>query len=146
MRNGPPLFSRPAERGRPCATQPGGCGRAGMTTRSRGVQLPTVQVRFGQRIRELRGMQRLSQAALAEQAGLSYKFVGEIERGIGNPTLKTIASLASALQCDLGDLLVRDGTSSGTAVPAPDAARLERAVRILQSVLTPRSRRRRGRS
>lgn len=116
-----------------------------MTKRPGGADPPTVQVRFGERIRELRGMRRLSQAALARTAGLSYKFVGEIERGIGNPTLKTIASLATALECDLADLLAPDASASVPAVAPGDAARLEHAVRILQSVLSPRPGRRRGR-
>lgn len=116
-----------------------------MTTRPRGVEPQTVQVRFGQRIRELRRMRRMSQAALAEASGLSYKFVGEIERGVGNPTLKTMASLAAAFECDLTELLSRDAAAAAPAVAPADAARLERAVRILQTVLTPRVRRRRSR-
>ena len=117
-----------------------------MSTRAKGAAPPTVQVRFGQRIRELRATRGLSQAALAEEAGLSYKFVGEIERGVGNPTLKTIACLATALECDLTDLLARDVISASPSVTPADAARLDRAVRILQSVLAPRTRRRRGRT
>jgi transcriptional regulator with XRE-family HTH domain len=44
---------------------------------------------------------RLTQEQLAERAGLSYKFVGEVERGTGNPTVDSLAALARALGVDL---------------------------------------------
>lgn len=68
---------------------------------------------MGERVRELRLAQRMTQEALAERAGLSYKFIGEIERGRGNPTIDTLQRLASALGLDAGDLL---------AAPARDAS------------------------
>jgi transcriptional regulator with XRE-family HTH domain len=42
---------------------------------------------------------------LAERAGLSHKFIGELERGRGNPTLTTLAALGDALGVELVDLL-----------------------------------------
>jgi transcriptional regulator with XRE-family HTH domain len=59
----------------------------------------------GTRLRQLRQARRLTQEQLAERAGLSYKFVGEVERGRGNPTLTTLASLSDALGVGLVDLL-----------------------------------------
>jgi transcriptional regulator with XRE-family HTH domain len=38
-----------------------------------------------------------SQEQLAERAGLSYKFVGEVERGVGNPSVETLFEIATAL-------------------------------------------------
>jgi len=61
--------------------------------------------RLGARLRQLRHARRLTQEQLAERAGLSYKFVGEVERGLGNPTLTTLAALSQALGVGLVDLL-----------------------------------------
>jgi transcriptional regulator with XRE-family HTH domain len=59
-------------------------------------------------LRQLRQARRLTQEALAERAGLSYKFIGEVERGRGNPTLTTLASISDALGVSLVDLLALD--------------------------------------
>ncbi|MBI2827767.1 MAG: helix-turn-helix transcriptional regulator [Acidobacteria bacterium] len=61
--------------------------------------------RLGARLRQFRRARRLTQEELAERAGLSYKFVGEVERGLGNPTLTTLAALSEALGVGLVDLL-----------------------------------------
>lgn len=59
----------------------------------------------GARLRQFRRARRLTQEQLAERAGLSYKFIGEVERGLGNPTLTTLAALSEALGINLVDLL-----------------------------------------
>jgi transcriptional regulator with XRE-family HTH domain len=63
-----------------------------------------LRSRLGNRLRELRRTRTLSQEQLAARAGLSYKFVGEVERGLGNPTVDTLAALADALETDVTDL------------------------------------------
>ena len=60
---------------------------------------------MGARLKQLRHARRLTQEQLAERAGLSYKFLGELERGRGNPTLTTLAALSEALGVHLVDLL-----------------------------------------
>lgn len=60
---------------------------------------------LGARVKQLRQSRRLTQEQLAERAGLSHKFIGELERGRGNPTLTTLTSLGEALGVDLVDLL-----------------------------------------
>lgn len=59
----------------------------------------------GARLKQLRTARRLTQEALAERAGLSYKFIGEVERGRGNPTLTTLGALSDALGVGIVDLL-----------------------------------------
>src|SRR6266850_3114418 len=66
--------------------------------------LNDVRARFGTALREWRLRRQFTQEELAERAGLSYKFIGEIERGRGNPTLDTIVSLTEALGVALPDL------------------------------------------
>jgi len=64
-----------------------------------------VRGQLGARLKQLRRARRFTQEQLAERAGLSYKFIGEVERGRGNPTLTTLLNLSDALGVGLGDLL-----------------------------------------
>ena len=60
---------------------------------------------FGDAVRELRKTSGLSQMALAEKAGLSLNYVGEVERGEKLVSLETIVRLAKALDVSGGELL-----------------------------------------
>ena len=53
---------------------------------------------FGQAVRELRIHRGLSQEALGYAAGLHRNYVGAIERGELNPTIRTVLRLAVGLQ------------------------------------------------
>ena len=64
--------------------------------------------RLGARLRQLRLARRFTQEQLAERAGLSFKFLGELERGRGNPTLTTLGAISDALDVPLVDLLALD--------------------------------------
>jgi len=68
--------------------------------------LKEVKAQFGQRLRELRIANEVTQEQLAELSGLSYKFIGEIERGHGNPTLETLRRLATGLSVEMRDFFV----------------------------------------
>lgn len=61
--------------------------------------------KLGVNIRRWRTRRGWTQDHLAEQAGISAKFVGEVERGEDNPSLETLWSLISALQIEWSDLL-----------------------------------------
>jgi len=54
--------------------------------------------RFGLNVRRARLAKGLTIEALAQDAGLSYSYVGEIERGLRNPTLDIIGKLADSLE------------------------------------------------
>ena len=58
----------------------------------------------GSAVRTRRTRQRLTQEELAERCGLSQKFIGEVERGVANPTIETVSQIASALMIDIVDL------------------------------------------
>jgi transcriptional regulator with XRE-family HTH domain len=74
------------------------------TSASEAARVKDIRARFGAALRELRVRRELTQEQLAERSGLSYKFVGEIERGLGNPALTSIAGLASGLGIGLPEL------------------------------------------
>ena len=61
----------------------------------------------GQKIRAYRKQTGLSQEELAEKASLSYKYLGEVERGYVNVSLDSLMRIAKALKVKLRDL-VRD--------------------------------------
>lgn len=66
--------------------------------------LNDVRARFGAALRAARTRKQLTQEQLAERSGLTAKSVGQIERGVGNPRLDSIARLAEALQIAASDL------------------------------------------
>jgi transcriptional regulator with XRE-family HTH domain len=64
----------------------------------------TIQYRFGERVRELRRAKNLSQEELAFRAGIHRNYLGGIERGERNPSLKNISAIARALGVDILEL------------------------------------------
>lgn len=60
---------------------------------------------FGSNIRRTRKLRGLSQEALADEVGLAVTYVGQIERGLRNPTLDVVERFAKALGVKPLDLL-----------------------------------------
>ena len=58
----------------------------------------------GQKVRAYRKQAGLSQEKLAEKASLSYKYLGEVERGYVNVSLDSLMRIARALKIRLRDL------------------------------------------
>lgn len=56
-----------------------------------------LRAQFGQNVRRARLWRAITIEGLAEDAGLSYSYLGEIERGLRNPTLAVIERLAVSL-------------------------------------------------
>ena len=59
---------------------------------------------IGQRIRNYRTQQNLSQEKLAEMAGCHPTYIGQLERGEKNATLESVEKIASALNIPLSRL------------------------------------------
>ncbi len=68
---------------------------------------------FGEHLRALRKARALSQADLGERASLNDKYLGELERGEGNPSLDVLQRLAKALDIDLATLVGDEVTRLG---------------------------------
>ncbi len=69
--------------------------------------------KFGERVREERLKQGLSQEALAEKAGVHRTYIGMIERAEKNITLINIERIAIALDIPLGELMTLRGVKCG---------------------------------
>jgi transcriptional regulator with XRE-family HTH domain len=104
----------------------------------------------GQRIRELRMARGLTQEQLGERSGLSYKAIGEIERGLGNPTIGTLDTISAALQIDVSALFepgpARMGGIQLYPLTKADVDMAREALDSLDSVLSKAYRRRARRS
>ena len=59
---------------------------------------------LGEEVRERRKRRNLSQEALAHQAGIHTNVVGRLERGVYNPTVLTLVSIAVKLDVSLSEL------------------------------------------
>ncbi len=80
---------------------------------------------IGTRMRSVRTALKLTQAQVADQAGIDFSFYGQIERGKNIPSLKTLLAIARALNVEPAQLL------PGKASNNPQDAALERIVKDL---------------
>lgn len=74
---------------------------------------------LGQRIRNYRTLQGLSQEKLAELAGCHPSYVGQIERGEKNATIESIEKIAVALNVSLSKLFEKLGTTANETPNIP---------------------------
>lgn len=85
-----------------------------------------------QAIRKHRQAAGLTQAELAERAGLAFETVSRLESGREPPSLRTAVALADAFATSLDAVVARTPTASPKAEPVPaDARRLLAAARKL---------------
>ncbi len=64
-----------------------------------------VKREFGNKVRELRNKNKLSQEDLAGDIGMDLTTVNEIEMGHRDPKLSTIYKISVALGVNIGDLI-----------------------------------------
>jgi transcriptional regulator with XRE-family HTH domain len=64
------------------------------------------RILLGRRIRDIRKAKVWTQEEMGSKADVSYKFIGEIERGQQNPSFDTLVKIAEALNVELIDLSV----------------------------------------
>jgi len=67
---------------------------------------------MGDRMREARKKQKLTQEQLAERLDISVEFVGQIERGLKLPSMQVFVKMVEALNVS-ADYLLRDSVSTG---------------------------------
>ena len=110
-----------------------------------------IRKNLGDRLRAMRKQRGLSQERLGRRAGLSGKFVGEVERGEKSISVDSLYRIAVALEIPLREL-----TDVSTAIPGqrPETeqllalvgavhsrSRLTTAYRVLREVFDERRRR-----
>jgi transcriptional regulator with XRE-family HTH domain len=76
-----------------------------MQERRRRKKPETLEQRFGAAIREHRKSLGLSQEALAFESGYHPTYIGQVERGQKNPSLRAIFGLAKVLRVPPSELL-----------------------------------------
>lgn len=64
-----------------------------------------VRQRLAVNMKRLRKERGWSQEALADASGLDRTYISGIERFVKNPTILVVQRIASALGCNIGDLL-----------------------------------------
>ncbi len=103
-----------------------------------------VRPRIASEIRARRLALSLSQRELASRARLPTETVSRLERGVGNPTLSTIESVAAGLGCDLGALFTTEPPQTNprdpivTLVRALSGADRRRAFAVLRALVRAR--------
>lgn len=68
---------------------------------------------IGVRIKSLRQALKLTQAEVAEKAGIDASFYGQLERGTSIPSLRTLFSIADVLRVEPAELLPRAKGKAG---------------------------------
>lgn len=63
-----------------------------------------VEKRFGAKLAYVRKAKKISQMKLAEVVDMNFNYIGQIERGEANVTIKTMKKLADALDVELLEL------------------------------------------
>ncbi|WP_294445684.1 helix-turn-helix transcriptional regulator [uncultured Mailhella sp.] len=70
--------------------------------------MDTVDLRFANALKKLRKAKGLTQEALAQRAGVDYKYLQKLEgRNPSSPTLATMKKLANGLEVTLVELVSR---------------------------------------
>ncbi len=96
--------------------------------------------RFGKRLRQLRRERRWTQGGLGRRAGLTAKYVGQLERGEACPSLRTLEQLAKAFGVSVGELLGEGGGAAGEHglrlwLTSDERQHLKRVVETLRRLL-----------
>lgn len=63
-----------------------------------------IEIKFGQRVKELRLRQNISQEELAFRCGLSKNYISDVERGTRNISLKSIEKISDGLAIGIKEL------------------------------------------
>lgn len=63
-----------------------------------------IEKKLGAKLAYIRKSKKLSQIKLAEIVDMNFNYIGQIERGEANVTIKTLKTLANALQVDIKEL------------------------------------------
>ncbi|MDI6738877.1 MAG: helix-turn-helix transcriptional regulator [Candidatus Edwardsbacteria bacterium] len=100
-----------------------------------------IKIQFGQRIRQLRKQQGITQEELGFRANLHSTHIGMIERGVKNVSLETIEKLSDALGVsislpfDEGNILKSSRETLIAEINGLMRKRDERTLRMLRNII-----------
>jgi transcriptional regulator with XRE-family HTH domain len=114
----PPMIARAAQPS-PGPAGPVEAAAAGTATAGTG---PAEGAPLGRTIRDLRHRHRLTLVQLAERTGLSHSFLSQLERGLAQPSMRSLHRIAQAL-----------GTSQDRLMAGQDAATGEPPIAVLRA-------------
>ena len=63
-----------------------------------------LEKKFGTKLAYVRKSKKISQIKLAELVNMNFNYIGQIERGEANVTIRTIKTLANALDVEIKSL------------------------------------------
>lgn len=89
-----------------------------------------IPIELGKRIRTLRKLRGLTQEELGEKSGISYKFIGEIERGEVNPSLNSLIQIARALGIHVSEFFPHE-KEIFHQFPLQDIQLIKKALKLL---------------
>jgi len=81
-----------------------------------------VLQRIARRLRQERQARGLSQAALAERSGVSPRMLALIEKAETNPSIATLAEIATALGLGFGELVGGEAAAAARLIPPDEFA------------------------
>ncbi|PTX16803.1 Helix-turn-helix [Halanaerobium congolense] len=93
---------------------------------------------LGKKIKKYRIVQDLTQEGLGEKAGLHYTYIGQVERGEKEPSLKALNKIAEALEIGVDKLLINYNLSSGVTIQISNITDLllDRSQQELEMIYT----------
>ena len=71
---------------------------------------------IGKKIKEYRKINKFTQETLGEKAGFHYSYIGQVERGEKEPSLKALNKIADALGVGVDKLLIDYDLSSEASI------------------------------
>jgi transcriptional regulator with XRE-family HTH domain len=83
------------------------------------VQVATMAISFGRRLKTLRERAGLTQEQLARKADVSTSFLSKLEQKDHDPSWTTVQSLAKALGVSTDEFATDDDDEGGAETPAP---------------------------
>lgn len=97
------------------------------------------QVGFGKRVRSIREARSMTQEELAENAGLSPHYIGNLEQGVRRPSATALLKLCHALGATPNDLLqdsLSEDMLNGLSVNISQASTLRDALDVFEDALS----------
>ena len=98
----------------------------------------TNDVDVGVRLRELRGVRRLTLREVAERAGLSESFLSQVERGRSSASVGSLRRIADALGIEISDLFAPAGPARPKVLRRDERPALAFGVLGRKLMLTPK--------